>query len=218
MEFVTIYIVSNCILTRIINKRHFSAYKNYKVIDDFRDIYACYFEMQKKKADIIFLESELSYTDEIKYIKKIKKEFPDVKIIIKTTQKNKEKILSVLACNISGYITNNNMDIKKITNIVLEGGFWLDTNIAEIVFSSADEINLKINKEPDKDLNVKNNLTQRELEVLKLITEGKTNSQIAQEIIVSTNTAKAHVGSILTKLSVNDRVQAAVKAIKANLF
>ena len=66
--------------------------------------------------------------------------------------------------------------------------------------------------------NLKNSLTARELEVLRLLIDGKTNSQIAQEIIVSINTAKAHVGSILTKLSVNDRVQAAVKAVRANMF
>ena len=65
---------------------------------------------------------------------------------------------------------------------------------------------------------IKNNLTAREMQVLRLLIDGKTNSQIAQEIIVSTNTAKAHVGSILTKLSVKDRVQAAVIAVKANLF
>ena len=61
------------------------------------------------------------------------------------------------------------------------------------------------------------NLTERELEVLKLMIDGKTNSQIAQEIIVSINTAKAHVGNILTKMHVTDRVQAAVKAIQYDL-
>ena len=65
---------------------------------------------------------------------------------------------------------------------------------------------------------LKNILTARELEVLKLLIDGKTNSQIAREIIVSTNTAKAHVGSILTKMHVTDRVQAAVKAVRANMF
>ena len=65
---------------------------------------------------------------------------------------------------------------------------------------------------------MKKRLTDRELEVLKLLIDGKTNSQIAREIIVSTNTAKAHVGNILTKLSVKDRVQAAVKAVRAGIF
>jgi DNA-binding NarL/FixJ family response regulator len=63
----------------------------------------------------------------------------------------------------------------------------------------------------------KTRLTERENEVLKLLVQGKSNTQIAQELIVSVHTAKAHVCSILQKLCVDDRVQAAVKAIKEGL-
>ena len=68
------------------------------------------------------------------------------------------------------------------------------------------------------DKKVSYDLTVRELEVLKLVVEGKTNTEIAKEMIVSTNTAKAHVGNILNKMHVSDRVQAAVKAVKANII
>lgn len=64
---------------------------------------------------------------------------------------------------------------------------------------------------------VKARLTERESEVLKLLVQGKSNTQIAQELIVSVHTAKAHVCSILQKLCVDDRVQAAVKAIKEGI-
>ena len=57
-------------------------------------------------------------------------------------------------------------------------------------------------------------LTGREFEVLQLIVLGKSNTEIARDLIVSVHTAKAHVCSILHKLSVNDRVQAAVKAVR----
>lgn len=60
-------------------------------------------------------------------------------------------------------------------------------------------------------------LTDREFEVLKLITLGKTNTEIAQELIVSVHTAKAHVCSILQKMDVDDRVQAAVKAVRCGI-
>ena len=61
-------------------------------------------------------------------------------------------------------------------------------------------------------------LTERELEVLKHLVKGKSNTEIAKELIVSVHTAKAHVCSILQKLCVDDRVQAAVKAIKENII
>lgn len=60
-------------------------------------------------------------------------------------------------------------------------------------------------------------LTEREQEVLKLLVDGKSNTEIAHELIVSVHTAKAHVCSILQKLCVEDRVQAAVKAIRQGL-
>lgn len=60
-------------------------------------------------------------------------------------------------------------------------------------------------------------LTEREIEVLELIVMGKSNTEIAKELIVSVHTAKAHVCSILQKMSVEDRVQAAVKAVREGL-
>lgn len=60
-------------------------------------------------------------------------------------------------------------------------------------------------------------LTQRERDVLRLIIEGKSNAEIANDLIISVHTAKAHVCSILQKLCVTDRVQAAVKAVRERL-
>lgn len=61
-------------------------------------------------------------------------------------------------------------------------------------------------------------LTERECEVLKRVIMGKSNTEIARELLISVHTAKAHVCSILRKLCVNDRVQAAVKAVKESLL
>jgi len=61
-------------------------------------------------------------------------------------------------------------------------------------------------------------LTERELETLKFIVMGKSNVEIAHEMFISVHTAKAHVCSILRKLAVNDRVQAAVKAVRESLI
>lgn len=60
-------------------------------------------------------------------------------------------------------------------------------------------------------------LTSREFQVLRHLVNGKSNPQIAKELVLSVHTVKAHVCSILSKLSVHDRVQAAVKAIRDGL-
>jgi len=60
-------------------------------------------------------------------------------------------------------------------------------------------------------------LTEREFQVLELMITGKSNNEIAKELVVSIHTVKAHVCSILSKMSVEDRVQAAVKAVRDGL-
>lgn len=60
-------------------------------------------------------------------------------------------------------------------------------------------------------------LTEREREVLQLVVDGKTNNEIADELLISVHTAKAHVCAILEKMGVSDRVQAAVKAVKQQM-
>lgn len=60
-------------------------------------------------------------------------------------------------------------------------------------------------------------LTEREFEVLKHVVMGKSNTEIAEELVISVHTAKAHVCSILQKMGVNDRVQAAVKAVREDI-
>ena len=156
----------------------------------------------------------------IEATKMIKEKYPKTKVIIYTSYKNEQRILASLACGACGYVLKNNLNVnlKKIIKMVARGEFWMDLEIAKMAFSLVPTPNANDLNNLYEDRNIKENLTARELEVLKLLIDGKTNSQIAQEIIVSINTAKAHVGSILTKLSVTDRVQAAVKAVRANMF
>ena len=89
-------------------------------------------------------------------------------------------------------------------------------DILEKNISLGDDIattNTKMNTEPDT--SYKNyDLTAREAQILKLMTEGFSNMEIAQHLVISVNTTKAHVASILQKLEVDDRLQAALKALK----
>lgn len=75
---------------------------------------------------------------------------------------------------------------------------------------------MKENKDKHEKENVRQ-LTKRELEVLKHLITGKSNTKIATDLEVSSHTIKAHVCSILHKMSVNDRVQAAVKAVREKI-
>ena len=77
-------------------------------------------------------------------------------------------------------------------------------------FSGGLNLNISINKESVSKSNIL--LSKREMQVLKMLAQGKTNTKIAKELVISPYTVKAHVANILQKLKVKDRVQAAVKA------
>lgn len=100
---------------------------------------------------------------------------------------------------------------------VSTGVCWIDPVVAQMTLNSlpkVEDIGLLPNKS-HVDGSVP--LTEREFEVLKHLVMGKSNTEIAKELIVSVHTAKAHVCSILQKMCVNDRVQAAVKAVKEGM-
>ena len=103
--------------------------------------------------------------------------------------------------------------LLEVVQSVLDGASWFDPCIAHIVLDAAknmDTVDTVINK---KDYG----LTGRETQILKLIAEGYSNNEIANQLYVSINTTKAHVANILQKLEVDDRLQAALKALKERL-
>ena len=102
--------------------------------------------------------------------------------------------------------------MTEVVLSVLDGASWFDPSIAHIVLDAAAQ-SQKVEPKPEKDYG----LTSREAQILKLITEGYSNNEIANQLFVSINTTKAHVASILQKLEVDDRLQAALKALKERL-
>lgn len=220
MNPVSLYVVDDYLLTRIATRRYFSSDNEINLLEDFSNAEDCLEKMKSQQADIILMDIELPKMNGIKATKLIKEKYPKTKVIIHTSYKNEQRILASLACGACGYVLKNNLNnnLKNIIKMVARGEFWMDLEIAKLAFAMIPIPNTNDLEHLYEDKNIKNSLTARELEVLKLLIDGKTNSQIAQEIIVSINTAKAHVGSILTKLSVTDRVQAAVKAVRANMF
>ena len=100
---------------------------------------------------------------------------------------------------------------------VAKGVCWIDSVVAGLALKSipkTENVGLLSNNISDQ---ARIPLTEREFEVLKHLVLGKSNTEIAKELIVSVHTAKAHVCSILQKMCVNDRVQAAVKAVKEGM-
>ena len=104
---------------------------------------------------------------------------------------------------------------------VNEGVGWIDPTIAKVVFSNLHKPGeISNNSESPNSMNKGKNsygLTERELDVLSLMVEGLSNPQIAEQLVITRATAKAHVHSILQKLCATTRTQATVTAMKEGL-
>ena len=213
MKKIRLYVVDSCLLSRIAIKNILKENSNFEILGDFNSVLDCIKQMKKTPADIVICELELSDINGIEAIKLIKNNSPKTKIIVLSSIEDENMVLPCLANGACGYvIKKEELELKNIINVVIHGGVWIDSSVVNKVFS------LLLPEGAYSSSEIKEFLTTRELEVLKLVCEGKTNSEIANAIIVSKNTAKAHVGSILNKLCVKDRLQAAVIAVKAHLF
>jgi len=161
--------------------------------------------------DLIVMDLGLPNINGIEATKKIRAKNKEVKIIILTSHNDEKEVLESLKAGANAYCSKeiNPARLVEVVHSVLEGASWFDPSIAHVVLKAAISSNAA-------EVSTKNDygLTSRETQILKLITQGYSNNEIAKELFVSINTTKAHVASILQKLEVDDRLQAALKALK----
>ncbi len=172
--------------------------------------------VKEKSPDLVLMDLGLSGIDGIEATKNIKSIDKNLKVIILTSHNSEEEILEALKVGANAYCLKdiNPKRLVQVIETVAEGAAWLDPAIADLVLEHIS------NKEPrNNNCNLFEdvNLTEKETQVLKLIVDGLSNAEIAEKMCVSIHTAKIHVCNILQKLSVKDRTQAAIKALKYNI-
>lgn len=162
--------------------------------------------------DIIIMDLGLPQMNGIDATKHIRSLNKDVKVIMLTSHNDEKEVLNSLKAGANAYCSKeiNPQRLVEVVRSVADGAAWFDPSVAHIVLkASANSPSF------DTDNNRKDyDLTAREAQILKLMTEGYSNMEIAQILVISINTTKAHVASILQKLEVDDRLQAALKALK----
>ena len=165
--------------------------------------------------DLVIMDLGLPGMDGIEATKQVKQYNTDLKVVILTSHNDVQEVLNSLRAGANAYCSKeiNPIRLTQVVQSVLDGASWFDPSIAHIVLEAAAKSQQVEITKPEKDYG----LTSREAQILKLITEGYSNNEIANQLFVSINTTKAHVASILQKLEVDDRLQAALKALKERL-
>ncbi|MBP3820935.1 response regulator transcription factor [bacterium] len=143
----------------------------------------------------------------------------NAKIIILTSHLSEEEVIDSLQSGARAYVMKdiNTDTLKMIIQTIKDGAMWIDPLAVPILREKNNNLIPERQMSRAMFRQQHSNLTQREYEVLKLIVDGKSNNEIADELTISSHTAKAHVCNIIQKLLVDDRTQAAVKAIKEGL-
>lgn len=177
--------------------------------------------VEAQQPQIVLMDIVLPVLNGIKATKIIKEKFPDVKILMLTSHGDQEKVFEAFSAGADGYCMK---DVKterlaQVIEMVLEGVVWLDPNIASFILKVMPLISDALSKVSEKEKNMKAiDLTVREKEILRLISEGLNNKDIAGALSISLFTVKNHVSNIIQKLSVDDRTQAAILALKKGLI
>lgn len=219
MNKISLYIVEDYLLTRVGLKHTLSTIDELEVIKDFANAEDCIEAMKTTQVDVILMDLGLPKMNGIEATSILRAHFPNTKVIVLTSHEKDEEVLAALAVGANAYClkeTDGDM-LLNVIKTVNDGALWLTPQLAQVPFN---HLPTPISKDfgnlyPKNELSTQ--LTEREKDVLKLLVQGKSNPEIASEIYISPHTAKAHVTNILIKMGVDDRVQAAVKAVQMKL-
>ncbi|MBX9687491.1 MAG: response regulator transcription factor [Candidatus Obscuribacterales bacterium] len=199
-------------MTRLGLRMFLESSKNIKVVGEAGDGLETLRLVEELKPDVVLMDVAMPEMDGIEAARQLREKFPELRIVMMTSSKDEDDIFAALSAGVNGYCTKEVSDDRLLTAIatVVRGDLWLDASVAAKV--------MQIIPNPSSAADTGHQeLSERELEVLKLIVEGVANSEIAKRLYISPNTVKSHIKHVLDKLSVSDRTQAAVKAIREGL-
>lgn len=163
----------------------------------------------KLQPDVILMDIRMPVMDGVAAIRQLRKQAPEIKILVLTTFDDDEYVTQAIASGAKGYLLKDtpSAELAQAIRAVNQGYSQLGPGLLEKALASNSEMTASITSQL-------NELTSREKEVLRLIANGYNNREIAAELYIAERTVKNHVNSILRRLNLRDRTQAAIWANK----
>ena len=208
-----IIIVDDHEIVRLGLKSLLDQYPQYEVVSEAKNAKEAIAQVETYKPDIVLMDIRLPGKSGIDACEEIKQNFPDVKVIMLTSYAEDEMLFSAIKAGASGYVLKqiDSSGLAKSIEAVARGEASLDPAVTQRVFQ---EVRRAVKDEEAASFT---DLSQQEKMVLKLVSEGKTNREIAQSLYLGEGTVRNYVSSILSKLSVSNRAEAAAYAVEHNL-
>lgn len=214
---ITVMIVDDQEITRLGLKLTLEKFSDFKVVAEASDGQMSLEMAREHSPQVVLMDIGLPGIDGIEAARQIQSAMFQIRIMMLTARDHDDDVFAALAAGVHGYCLKERKanEIATAIRTIVTGAVWLDPAIAKRVLqnvsSPAPSGGKDVSKQENKDGFA---LSVRELEVLQLIVEGLTNSEIGQRLFLSVDTVKTHVRHIMEKLAVSDRTQAAVKALR----
>jgi DNA-binding NarL/FixJ family response regulator len=215
MESLRVLLVDDHILFRKGVASLLASHKDMEVVGEAGDGVEAVVRARETVPDVILMDLSMPKCSGLEATRLIKREMPHVKIIILTVSDDDRDLFAAIKNGADGYLLKN-LEPRQLFDM-LEG---MRRGEAPISGTLAAKI-LQEFRQPDQSLprqpEASDELTPREIEVLERVVEGATNKEIAEALVITENTVKIHLRNILEKLHVQNRIQAAVYAVREGL-
>lgn len=196
-------------------KAELSAHPDFEVVGEANDGLDAVVMALETKPDVILLDMSMPRSNGIEALTTIKDEMPDIQVIMLTVHTDDKHLFEAIKRGANGYLTKN-LKPADLLDMLRKA----KRREAAINGMLAARILNEFRNPAKSDVTLRNNedaLTEREMDVLELVVQGKTNAEIAEVLVVSEHTVKMHLANILSKLHLQNRVQVAVHAVRKGL-
>ena len=185
---------------------------NFKVIAEACDGVECLNKLETVTPDVLLLDINMPNMNGLEVLQKMKEKRMKIKVLVLTIHSEVEYLLKAVDIGVNGYLLKDSesAELKKAIHAVVNGDNYIQPSLIPVLNSKMID--------RDKDVMKIESLTRRELEVLKNLSIGMYNKEIAEKLDISERTLKNHISNIFKKIEVTDRTQAAVFAIRNNLI
>lgn len=168
-------------------------------------------EVRSLLPDLVLMDISMPQMDGLETTRRIVREFPSTRVVMLTVSEEKDDLFEAIKCGAQGYVLKDTP--SRRLHDLLRGVLRDESPLSGIMASKIlAQFKKEINPRVAEGVNDLDTLSDREQQVLVYVAEGLSNREIAEKLVVSKNTVKKHVGNILQKLHVNNRVQAAIYA------
>ncbi len=208
---IQVLIVDDHVMVRKGIKALLNEYEDIRVIGEAPNGLKAIEAVEELKPDVVLIDLAMPVMDGIEAISKIIAKQPDQRIIVLTSYAGDDKLIPAIKAGAMGYLVKDAQPEELVQSIrdVYSGEPSLNTMIAWKFLRKMSGI--------DTTRRSADELSEREIEVLRLLTQGKTDQEIAEQLVLTDVTIRTHISRILSKLGLKNRVQAALFGIRSGL-